>query len=129
MSDHSAVLIETDELESKLSDPKVRIVEVDEDTSLWKTVSRSNLKAADAMVYRSGGAGHIFLYTSGDGWGSMYAYECKGCSYGCVAGYRTVPLVDGEGRPFGVVTSADVIRWLASLFPEAGERVVQRPPG
>lgn len=59
------------------------------DSSQWKTVSRANLKKADAMVYNSGGEGHIFLYSSGDGWGSMYAYECKGCSYGCVAGYRT----------------------------------------
>jgi cell wall-associated NlpC family hydrolase len=59
------------------------------DTSLWSTVSRGSLKMADAMVYRSGGAGHIFIYEKGDGWGSMYAYECKGCSYGCIAGYRT----------------------------------------
>jgi hypothetical protein len=58
-------------------------------SSLWSTVSRDNLKKADALVYNSGGAGHIFLYESGDGWGSMYAYECKGCSYGCVSGYRT----------------------------------------
>jgi hypothetical protein len=61
----------------------------DDDTSQWFTVSRANLKQADAMVYRSGGAGHIFIYGSGDGWGSMYAYECKGCSAGCIEGYRT----------------------------------------
>jgi hypothetical protein len=61
----------------------------DSDTSLWKTVSRNSVKKADAMVYRSNGAGHIFVVESGDGWGSMYAYECKGCSYGCIAGYRT----------------------------------------
>ena len=36
-----------------------------------------------------------------------------------VAGYRTIPLVDLEGRPIGVVTVSDVIRWLANLFPEA----------
>lgn len=36
-----------------------------------------------------------------------------------VAGYRTVPLVDAEGRPIGVVTVHDFIRWLAHLFPEA----------
>jgi uncharacterized protein YraI len=59
------------------------------DTSQWKTVSKGSVKKADAYVYRSGGAGHIFLYSSGDGWGSMYAYECKGCSAGCVKGYRT----------------------------------------
>jgi CBS domain-containing protein len=43
-----------------------------------------------------------------------------------VAGYRTVPLVDAERRPLGVVTVADVIRWLAGLFPEA---VLNLPPG
>jgi CBS domain-containing protein len=36
-----------------------------------------------------------------------------------VAGYRTIPLVDAEGRPIGVVTVSDVVRWLAGLFPEA----------
>ncbi len=43
-----------------------------------------------------------------------------------VAGYRTVPLVDAERRPIGVVTVSDVIRWLANLFPEA---VLNLPPG
>ena len=59
------------------------------DTSQWHTVSRGNVEKADALVYNSGGEGHIFLYSSGDGWGSMYAYECKGCSYGCVYNLRT----------------------------------------
>jgi CBS domain-containing protein len=43
-----------------------------------------------------------------------YAIHCMS-----VAGYRTIPLVDGQGRPFGVVTVSDVVRWLAGLFPEA----------
>ena len=43
-----------------------------------------------------------------------------------VAGYRTVPLVDGERRPVGVVTVSDVMRWLAHLYPEA---VLNLPPG
>ena len=43
-----------------------------------------------------------------------------------VAGYRTVPLIDGDRRPVGVVTVSDVIRWLAHLFPEA---VLNLPPG
>ena len=43
-----------------------------------------------------------------------------------VAGYRTVPLVDAEHRPVGVVTVSDVIRWLAHLYPEA---VLNLPPG
>jgi hypothetical protein len=59
------------------------------DTSQWRTVPQDQMQVADAMVYRSGGAGHIFVYERGDPWGSMYVYECKGCSYGCVAGMRT----------------------------------------
>jgi hypothetical protein len=57
--------------------------------SQWRTVSRGAVKPADAMVYNTNGAGHIFVYSSGDGWNSMYAYECKGCSYGCVYNLRT----------------------------------------
>lgn len=43
-----------------------------------------------------------------------------------VAGYRTVPIVDAAGRPTGVITATDVMRWLADLFPEA---VLNLPPG
>jgi CBS domain-containing protein len=32
---------------------------------------------------------------------------------------RTVPLVDEERRPVGIVTVEDIARWLAALFPEA----------
>jgi hypothetical protein len=58
--------------------------------SLWRDVSRSSLVKADALVYNTNGAGHIILYESGDGWGSVYAYECKGCSSGCVRNLRSV---------------------------------------
>ena len=43
-----------------------------------------------------------------------YAIHCMS-----VAGYRTIPLIDAEGRPIGVVTVNDVLRWLAGQFPEA----------
>ncbi|CAN5737802.1 hypothetical protein BH09MYX1_BH09MYX1_18300 [soil metagenome] len=58
-------------------------------SSLWSTVSRSSLKKADALVYNSGGAGHIVVFESGDGWGSMWTYEARGCSYGIVHNLRT----------------------------------------
>ena len=32
---------------------------------------------------------------------------------------RTVPLVDEEGRPIGIVSVDDIAKWLAALFPEA----------
>ncbi len=61
-----------------------------QNTSNWSIISRDDLKQADAMVYRSNGAGHIFIYDHGDAWGSPYAYECKGCAAGCVEGTRSV---------------------------------------
>jgi len=64
-------------------------VNFNKDSSQWSTVSRGSVKKGDAMVYNVNGAGHIFVYEKGDGWGSMYAYECKGCSAGCVYGSRT----------------------------------------
>ena len=60
------------------------------DTSKWKTVSRSSLLKADALVYNNGSSGHVVLYESGDGWGSMWLYECRGCSYGCVHNNRSL---------------------------------------
>jgi len=50
-----------------------------------------------------------------------YAVHCMS-----VAGYRTIPLVDREHRPIGIVTVTDFIRWLANLFPEA---ILNLPPG
>lgn len=59
------------------------------DSSLWYTIDRGSVLKADAMVYNDGSGGHTFLFESGDGWGYMNAYECKGCSYGCVYDNRT----------------------------------------
>ena len=41
------------------------------------------------------------------------------------AGYRTIPLVDADGRPVGIVTVGHFMRWMADLFPEA--MLNQRP--
>jgi hypothetical protein len=58
--------------------------------SNWATVSRSSIQKGDAMVYNQNGAGHVFIYESGDAWGSVWAYEARGCSYGIVHNLRTV---------------------------------------
>jgi uncharacterized protein YraI len=55
----------------------------------WRQISRSSLQRGDAMVYHSGGEGHVFLFDSGDPWGSMWTYEARGCSYGIVHNIRT----------------------------------------
>jgi CBS domain-containing protein len=36
-----------------------------------------------------------------------------------LAGYRTIPIVDDAGRPIGITTVGDVVKWLAEIFPEA----------
>jgi len=59
------------------------------DASQWHTIDRGTVQKGDALVYHTGGAGHIFLYESGDGWGSMWTYEAKGCSYGITHDLRT----------------------------------------
>jgi CBS domain-containing protein len=48
--------------------------------------------------------------------GDRVAYAVNRMS---VAGYRTIPLVDSDRRPVGVVTVAHFIKWMADLFPEA----------
>src|SRR5262249_10116681 len=63
--------------------------DVVEDSSEWTTIPQDTLQMGDAMVHNDGSSGHIFIFDHGDPWGSMYAYECKGCSYGCTAGFRT----------------------------------------
>jgi uncharacterized protein YraI len=59
------------------------------DSSQWRTIDRGSMLKADAMVYNIDGAGHTFVYESGDGWGNMVAHECKGCAYGCLKNSRT----------------------------------------
>ena len=63
------------------------------DTTSWKPIARDSLLRGDAMVYRDGSSGHVFLYESGDPWGSMLAIECKGCAIGCVRDYRTAATI------------------------------------
>lgn len=59
------------------------------ETPYWHVISRGSLARGDALVYNSGGAGHIYIYEKGDPWGSHWAYEAKGCSYGIVHDLRT----------------------------------------
>lgn len=57
----------------------------------WNRVSRSAIRPGDALVYNSGGAGHIVLYESGsDPWGAVWTYEARGCSYGIVHNLRSI---------------------------------------
>jgi hypothetical protein len=56
----------------------------------WSGITRGSVQRGDALVYRSGGAGHIAIYEKGDAWGSMWLYEARGCSYGVVHNLRSL---------------------------------------
>ncbi|HEX8537748.1 MAG TPA: FG-GAP-like repeat-containing protein [Cystobacter sp.] len=58
-------------------------------TTAWDPVPRGSVQPGDAFVYNDGSGGHIFIYSSGDPWGAMSTYECKGCESGCGKGYRS----------------------------------------
>lgn len=58
--------------------------------SSWRGISRNALQPGDALVYRSGSSGHIALYESGDGWGSMWLYEARACATGVVHNLRSL---------------------------------------
>ncbi len=58
-------------------------------TISWHRISRSAAGLADALTHHDSGSGHIFLHESGDGWGSMWAYEARGCASGIVHDLRT----------------------------------------
>ena len=62
---------------------------VSDSSGHWSTVSRAALKKGDALVYNTGGSGHIVLYEKGDGWGTPTVVECRGCAYGCVYNARS----------------------------------------
>lgn len=56
----------------------------------WDKPAKGDAKQADAFNYNSGSAGHVFMFDKGDPWGSAWAWECKGCVYGCVYNLRSV---------------------------------------
>jgi hypothetical protein len=56
----------------------------------WRRIPREQIERADALVYRSDGAGHIVLYESGSPWGSMWVYEARGCAAGIQHNLRSL---------------------------------------
>jgi hypothetical protein len=50
----------------------------------WYPIKRSELVQGDALVYNSGGKGHVMLFDKWSSGGKVVAYECAGCSIGCV---------------------------------------------
>ena len=60
------------------------------DRTHWRATTREQARRGDAMVYRSGGSGHIVILESFDSWGQAWTYEARGCSYGIVHNLRSL---------------------------------------
>lgn len=58
-------------------------------SSKWTFIDRAKIVAGDAMAYNASGKGHTFIYRTGDGWGSFWSIEARGCAYGIVHNLRT----------------------------------------
>lgn len=58
----------------------------------WVQIQREDALPGDAFVYRNSGntGGHIVLFESGDAWGTIWAYEAKGCAYGIIHSTRSL---------------------------------------
>ncbi|MFH1435452.1 MAG: hypothetical protein ABIJ56_07020 [Pseudomonadota bacterium] len=65
-------------------------VEFRNNTTHWDQIARGDMEKGDAAVYNSGSGGHIVIYESGDPWGSIWAYEARGCSTGIVHNERSL---------------------------------------
>jgi thiosulfate/3-mercaptopyruvate sulfurtransferase len=140
MSDRSSVLVETDELEPKLGDPNIRIVEVDEDTSLyekghipgaiawnWKKDFYDqprrefiDEKQLEALLERSGvGADTtVILYAGNNNWFAAYAYWVL--KY---RGFDNVKLLNG-GRKKWELESRELTQELPSLKYPVGRGTI-----
>jgi hypothetical protein len=64
-------------------------VDFKNDTTHWDPIDRGDATRGDAFVHNDNGAGHTYVYEKDDPWGDHWAYECKGCSYGCPHNIRT----------------------------------------
>lgn len=71
-------------------------------TNHWSRISRSSARRADALVYRSGGKGHVVIYHKGDPWGSVWTFEARGCAYGVRHNLRTLSSSYRARRRHGV---------------------------
>ena len=141
MSDvRSSVLVETDELESKLDDPSIRLVEVDEDTSLyekghirgaiawnWKNDLHDPLRrdfideaALAALLERSGvGADTtLVLYAGNNNWFAAYAYWVL--KY---RGFDNVKILNG-GRKKWELESRELTQEIPSIKYPVGRGVI-----
>ncbi|MGH2722519.1 MAG: sulfurtransferase [Actinomycetota bacterium] len=140
MSDRSAVLIETDELEPRLNDPSLRIVEVDEDTTLyekghipgaiawnWKKDFYDqprrefiDEKQLAALLERSGvGADTtVVLYAGNNNWFAAYAYWVLR-----YRGFDAVKLLNG-GRKKWELESRELTQDLPSIKYPVGRGTI-----
>ncbi|MBW2524898.1 MAG: hypothetical protein JRI23_12010 [Deltaproteobacteria bacterium] len=69
-------------------------------SSYWNVISRSAVQPGDALASTS----HVILYHYGDPWGSMMAYEARGCAYGVIHTLRSCSSEYSAARRINLVS-------------------------
>jgi hypothetical protein len=75
------------------------------DTSQWSTIPRDSVQRGDARVYRSGGAGHIFVYRSGDSCGHLTPSRLSRSIHRRARARARARAGSGEGTPASAATA------------------------
>ena len=80
----------------------------------WLHVPDAEVLQGDAYAYNQDGKGHVFVVDQLDDWGHALAWECKGCTTGCVHNLRDIP-----GK-YTAIRRKDLLPDAASPCPAAG---------
>jgi CBS domain-containing protein len=109
-----------DALDAMLAQDRVAVIVVDQDGRLTGIATDRDLLKRIRDVGRDGTQTRLAEVMTRDPEALQPDDRiCYAVNRMMARGCRTVPLVDGEQRPVGMVTVEDIAKWLAALFPEA----------
>ena len=109
-----------DALEAMLTQDRVAVVVVDRDGRLSGIATDRDLLKRTRDAGRDAGQTRLAEVMTRDPEALRPDDRiCYAVNRMMARGCRTVPLVDGERRPVGIVSVDDIAKWLAALFPEA----------
>jgi CBS domain-containing protein len=107
-------------LEAMLAEDQVAVVVVDGEGRLCGIATDRDLLKRARATDRDSGQTHLAAVMTRDPEALRPDDRiCYAVNRMMAMSCRTVPIVDGERRPVGIVTVDDIAKWLAALFPEA----------
>lgn len=73
------------------------------DSAYWNVIPRDSVQPGDALASST----HVVLFHYGDPWGSMMAYEARGCDYGIVHNLRSCSSSYSAARRINLVSPCE----------------------